>query len=403
MSSLKSEKVMKILQINTVISYGSTGIICQNIARGLIANGHDCLTVYGRGNDVEDIPTKKIGNKFEQGLHYLRSHFWDQHGLGSRFATRQLIQIIRDYQPDVIHLHNIHGYYVNYRILFEELRALAIPVVWLLHDQWAISGGAAYIENNIQIVDGRPIKIVRTQEEKKQYPSVARISFSRFEQNIRDKYQVITAMTNLTLVTPSCWLTRFVEDSFLKKFQVLTIYNGMDTRQFSVDLPSKTEKINILGAASVWDERKGLKYFCQLAEDLGDNFQITLIGVDDSTSLPSNIIKVGRLNSSQMVHYYNQADIFVNPTLGDNFPSVNVEAQLCGTPVITFDTGGSSESICRETGKVIKKGDYKLLLQSLLSIKNKDYQTAKTTRKHAEKFSTDVMVNKYIELFRNLL
>ncbi|HEL1780331.1 glycosyltransferase [Streptococcus suis] len=394
---------MKILQINTVISYGSTGIICQNIARGLIANGHDCLTVYGRGNDVEDIPTKKIGNKFEQGLHYLRSHFLDQHGLGSRFATRQLIQIIRDYQPDVIHLHNIHGYYVNYRILFEELRALAIPVVWLLHDQWAISGGAAYIENNIRIVDGKPIKIVRTQEEKKQYPSVARISFSRFEQNIRDKYQVITAMTNLTLVTPSCWLTRFVEDSFLKKFQVLTIYNGMDTRQFSVDLPSKTEKINILGAASVWDERKGLKYFCQLAEDLGDNFQITLIGVDDSTSLPSNIIKVGRLNSSQMVHYYNQADVFVNPTLGDNFPSVNVEAQLCGTPVITFDTGGAKEAICTQTGKIVVQGDYEQLFVAITSMIPKNKYIATKTREHALAFSVENMVNDYIKLYQEVV
>ncbi|HEM3164468.1 TPA: glycosyltransferase [Streptococcus suis] len=394
---------MKILQINTVISYGSTGIICQNIARGLIANGHDCLTVYGRGNDVEDIPTKKIGNKFEQGLHYLRSHFLDQHGLGSRFATRQLIQIIRDYQPDVIHLHNIHGYYVNYRILFEELRALAIPVVWLLHDQWAISGGAAYIENNIRIVDGKPIKIVRTQEEKKQYPSVARISFSRFEQNIRDKYQVITAMTNLTLVTPSCWLTRFVEDSFLKKFQVLTIYNGMDTRQFSVDLPSKTEKINILGAASVWDERKGLKYFCQLAEDLGDNFQITLIGVDDSTSLPSNIIKVGRLNSSQMVHYYNQADVFVNPTLRDNFPTVNIEAQLCGTPVITFDTGGAKEAICTQTGKIVVQGDYEQLFVAITSMIPKNKYIATKTREHTLAFSVENMVNDYIKLYQEVV
>ncbi|HEM6336796.1 TPA: glycosyltransferase [Streptococcus suis] len=394
---------MKILQINTVISYGSTGIICRNIARGLIANGHDCLTVYGRGNDVEDIPTKKIGNKFEQGLHYLRSHFLDQHGLGSRFATRQLIQIIRDYQPDVIHLHNIHGYYVNYRILFEELRALAIPVVWLLHDQWAISGGAAYIENNIRIVDGKPIKIVRTQEEKKQYPSVARISFSRFEQNIRDKYQVITAMTNLTLVTPSCWLTRFVEDSFLKKFQVLTIYNGMDTRQFSVDLPSKTEKINILGAASVWDERKGLKYFCQLAEDLGDNFQITLIGVDDSTSLPSNIIKVGRLNSSQMVHYYNQADVFVNPTLRDNFPTVNIEAQLCGTPVITFDTGGAKEAICTQTGKIVVQGDYEQLFVAITSMIPKNKYIATKTREHTLAFSVENMVNDYIKLYQEVV
>ncbi|HEM5272149.1 TPA: glycosyltransferase [Streptococcus suis] len=394
---------MKILQINTVISYGSTGIICQNIARGLIANGHDCLTVYGRGDDVEDIPTKKIGNKFEQGLHYLRSHFLDQHGLGSRFATRQLIQIIRDYQPDVIHLHNIHGYYVNYRILFEELRALAIPVVWLLHDQWAISGGAAYIENNIRIVDGKPIKIVRTQEEKKQYPSVARISFSRFEQNIRDKYQVITAMTNLTLVTPSCWLTRFVEDSFLKKFQVLTIYNGMDIRQFSVDLPSKTEKINILGAASVWDERKGLKYFCQLAEDLGDNFQITLIGVDDSTSLPSNIIKVGRLNSSQMVHYYNQADVFVNPTLRDNFPTVNIEAQLCGTPVITFDTGGAKEAICTQTGKIVVQGDYEQLFVAITSMIPKNKYIATKTREHALAFSVENMVNDYIKLYQEVV
>ncbi|HEM5677738.1 glycosyltransferase [Streptococcus suis] len=167
--------------------------------------------------------------------------------------------------------------------------------------------------------------------------------------------------------------------------------------------PVKQKKINILGAASVWDERKGLKYFCQLAEDLGDNFQITLIGVDDSTSLPSNIIKVGRLNSSQMVHYYNQADVFVNPTLRDNFPTVNIEAQLCGTPVITFDTGGAKEAICTQTGKIVVQGDYEQLFVAIASMIPKNKYIATKTREHALAFSVENMVNDYIKLYQEVV
>lgn len=393
---------MKILQVNTVVSYGSTGIICQNIARGLIAQGHDCLTVYGRGGDVKDIPTIKVGNRVEQGLHYLQSRFLDQHGLGSHYATKKLVRIIKNYQPDIIHLHNIHGYYLNYKTLFKELQNLSIPVVWLLHDQWAISGGPAFIETAYSIESVTSKKIERTQAEKKQYPSVSRIALKRFKKNILNKYQVITSMSNLTLVTPSKWLEYFIKDTFLGKFQIVTIYNGIDTNRFTIDYADnseKSKKINILGAANVWDDRKGLKYFRRLAEDLGSDFHITLVGVDDSIDLPPNISRVGRLDSKQMVAYYNHADVFVNPTLGDNFPSVNVEAQLCGTPVITFDTGGSGESICRETGNIIQKGDYQGLLKSLQSIKKKNPQITRTTRAHVEKFGIDTMVDDYIRLY----
>ncbi|HFR3895107.1 TPA: glycosyltransferase [Streptococcus suis] len=390
---------MKVLQINTVISYGSTGIICQNIARGLIANGHDCLTVYGRGNDVEDIPTKKIGNKFEQGLHYLRSHFLDQHGLGSRFATRQLIQIIKDYQPDVIHLHNIHGYYVNYRILFEELRALAIPVVWLLHDQWAISGGSATSLEIIGNIYEIPKTATRSKGEKHQYPSLSRFSINHYYHNINYKNKYFTSLSKLTLVTPSKWLGDIVKKSFLSEISLITIYNGVNTNAFVEKTEETNERITILGVANAWSNDKGLGYFCRLSKDLGDKYKIILVGLDDKISTPAKIIRVGKIDNKELLKYYQKADVFVNPTLRDNFPTVNIEAQLCGTPVITFDTGGSGESICRETGKVIKKGDYQQLLQSLQSIENKNFQTMKTTRKHAERFSVDSMVGKYIELF----
>ncbi|HEM2780875.1 glycosyltransferase [Streptococcus suis] len=394
---------MKILQVNTVISYGSTGIICQNIARGLIANGHDCLTVYGRGNDVEDIPTKKIGNKFEQGLHYLRSHFLDQHGLGSRFATRQLIQIIRDYQPDVIHLHNIHGYYVNYRILFEELRALAIPVVWLLHDQWAISGGSA---TSLEIIDNIyeiPKTATRSKGERRQYPSLSRFSINHYYHNINYKNKYFTSLSQLTLVTPSKWLGDIVKKSFLSEIPLITIYNGVNTNAFVEKTEETNERITILGVANAWSNDKGLGYFCRLSKDLGDKYRIILVGLDDKISTPAKIIRVGKIDNKELLKYYQKADVFVNPTLRDNFPTVNIEAQLCGTPVITFDTGGAKEAICTQTGKIVVQGDYEQLFVTITSMIPKNKYIATKTREHALAFSVENMVNDYIKLYQEVV
>jgi len=213
-------------------------------------------------------------------------------------------------------------------------------------------------------------------------------------------------MSNLTLVTPSKWLEYFIKDTFLGKFQIVTIYNGIDTNRFTIDYADnseKSKKINILGAANVWDDRKGLKYFRQLAEDLGSDFHITLVGVDDSIDLPPNISKVDRLDGKQMVAYYNRADVFVNPTLGDNFPSVNVEAQLCGTPVITFDTGGSKESVCIQTGRIVAQGNYEELFSAITSMPPKNKFIATMTRNHALTFSVENMVDNYIKLYQELI
>lgn len=394
---------MKILQVNTVVAYGSTGIICQNIARGLIAQGHDCLIVYGRGEDVADLPTKKIGNRLEQGLHYLQSKYLDRHGLGSRGATYQLLQIVKEYKPDIIHLHNIHGYYLNYKILFRELGKLEIPVVWLLHDQWAVSGGAAYIDENTDLADLKIRNVSRKPQEKRQYPSLARVSIGRFRKNLLDKYQAVSSLPSLTIVTPSEWLATFVKTSYLQDFPIKTIYNGMDSHHFTIQSLPRQDAILVLGAASVWDERKGLSYFCQLAEEMDDRFKIMLIGVDDSLPLPPKIIRLGKVTNEEMLRYYNQADIFLNPTMGDNFPSVNVEAQLCGTPVITFDTGGSKESICLETGAVVEKGNTRNLIETIQHFSHKTPRIAEQTRAHALQFSIEQMVARYVALYQTIV
>lgn len=395
---------MKILQVNTVISYGSTGVICQNIARGLINLGHDCLTVYGRGDDVGDIPTKKIGNKFEQGIHYLQSRFLDRHGLGSYFATQELLRIIKEYQPDVIHLHNIHGYYLNYKVLFQALGKIEIPIVWLLHDQWAISGGSAtetVLLRADEVIDN---SIKRSIEERKQYPKLFKLSLTRTSKNFIDKYESYQKVKKLTLVTPSKWLATLVSRSFLGKFPIKVINNGLSISQFDMEVQKKSvsSPLKILGVANVWVEDKGIDFFNRLADDLNVNYQITLIGLDDSILTSPNIIRVGRISSKRLIDYYKKSDIFVNPTLKDNFPTVNIEAQLCGTPVITFDTGGSGESICRETGRVIPIGNYEELLLAVEQSCKKDLEVARITREHAEQFSLEEMVFKYIALYEEV-
>lgn len=337
---------MKIVQINSVCGQGSTGKIAVDIAKSLEAEGHQCLIAYGRGSAQNYTQTIKIGSPHTVQVHGVLSRITDKHGLFSKKATKKLIREIENFDPDVIHLHNIHGYYLHYPTLFSYLKACDKPVIWTLHDCWSYTGHCAYYTYSgcTKFQTGCE-KCPSRNEYPKAYVDNSRSNFAL-------KKQFFQGVDNLTLVTPSHWLKEEVGKSFLADYPVQVIYNGINLDVFKkISIDKQNQKKIILGVANVWDRRKGLDTFVQLAQILPEDYEIILIGLNQKQiqSLPHNIIGIERTsNIEELVEYYNKAIVFLNPTLEDNYPTTNLEAQACGTPVITFDVGGTKETLKSE-------------------------------------------------------
>lgn len=351
---------MKLLQINSTLNWGSTGRIAEEIGKAVLSKGWESHIAYGRycNNSVSQVI--KIGNKWDVYNHVLQTRLFDNHGLTSRKATKYLIRQIKEISPDIIHLHNIHGYYLNYQLLFDFLSKIDIPIVWTLHDCWLFTGHCSHYSC---IGCKRWRTLCHDCPQEKAYPSSWLMD--RSEQNFRDKLYAFTSVKNMTLVPVSEWLAVELQQSFLKDYPIQVIYNGIDTDEFSPLHIKKNnlgleDKFTILGVASVWSSRKGLADFIKLRKILSDDYNIVLIGLDEKQikHLPKGVIGIKRTNSVQeLAAYYSVSDVFLNPTWEDNFPTTNLEALSCGTPVITYRTGGSTEAIDADTGFVVEQGD----------------------------------------------
>lgn len=337
------------LQINSVCGKGSTGRIVLDIHNALIEQGHKSLVAYGREPAIGCENAIRIGTKKDIYAHGLYTRIFDKHGLGSQKATRQFIKNIETESPDIIHLHNIHGYYLNYEILFRFLKNFGKPVIWTFHDCWPFTGHCAYFT---YAGCERWQKVCHDCPQKRSYPGS--LVFDNSRKNFERKREAFTGVKDLTIITPSKWLAGLVKQSFLSEYETVVISNGIDTTVFRPvpsDFKSRhaiEDKFMILGVANVWDQRKGLKYFLELADILENDEIIVLVGLTKKQveSLPANIIGITRTNNIQeLVEIYSAADVFVNPTLEETFGMTNLEAQACGTYVVTFDSGGTRETI----------------------------------------------------------
>lgn len=355
---------MRVLEINSVCGSGSTGRICTDIAGLLEQRGDPCAVAYGRGHVPEAAQkyAHPIGTAWDCRLHGLETRLFDAHGFGSRRATREFLRWAEDWKPDVAHLHNLHGYYLQVEELFAFLKANGLPVVWTLHDCWAFTGHCAYFSG---AGCGRWREGCRSCPLTREYPAC--YGFSNVSRNYARKKAAFTGVKELTLVTPSRWLADLTRQSFLREYPVRVIPNGIDLTQFRPMQSGIREKLGIpaekrlvLGVANVWNERKGLSDFLKLAELLGGGAQILLVGLSEKQkqALPANVLGVTRTESvRELAELYTAADIFLNPTYEDNFPTTNLEALACGTPVVTYRTGGSPESVTDSCGAVIPQGD----------------------------------------------
>lgn len=369
---------MKVLQINSVCGYGSTGRIVADLSRALMQNGDDCLIAYGRGQAPEDIKSIRIGDDFDVYLHGICSRITDRHGFYSKRATQRFIRSAREYDPDIIHLHNLHGYYLHLPTLFKWLRESGKPVVWTLHDCWAFTGHCAYFD---YVECDRWKTGCHNCPQKNAYPSSLLLDQSR--SNFEQKKRLFTSVPNMRIVTPSNWLKNLAQQSFLKNYHIVTVHNGIDLNQFKPtesnfrEKNHLTNKTILLSVANVWEPRKGFDHLVELSRRLNLSFQIIIVGLTEQQcgSLPANIFGITHTdNLNELAGLYSTADIFINPTLEDNFPTTNLEAIACGTPVITFDSGGCRETVSDGFGYVVPKGDLKELASQIERLRINQFQ-----------------------------
>lgn len=398
---------MKVLQINTVCGRGSTGRIATDLLKCLKENGGSGKIAYGIGPmlNAELSETYGIDTKVDYYVHNFFSRLTDKEGCYSKFATKRLINQIEEYKPDIIHLHNIHGHYINYEILFTYLKSSTVPVVWTFHDCWAFTGHCP----NFTIA-----KCGQWKTHCMHCPQLRCYPVCYTKGNVKENYDrkkaCFTSLENLTIVTPSKWMAGLVKESFLKDYPIKVINNGIDLAKFRPrpracfrDKHKLEGKTVVLGVASEWTDKKGYSDFIALSRKLPQSHKLVMVGVSDrqAEELPKSIIAIRKTNSvEELAEIYSTADVFFNFTYEDNFPTVNLEAMACGTPVITYKTGGSVEPITEETGIIIEQGDYMAALNSIEQAKMLDRHII---ARHAMQYGSKDKFNDYISLYEELL
>lgn len=398
----------KLLQINSTANWGSTGKIAEQIGELAMSHGWESYIAYGRSSNKSKSHLIRIGSKVGQAWHLIISRLFDKHGLGSRYATKILIRKIEVIKPDIIHLHNIHGYYINYKLLFEYLNSIDTPIVWTLHDCWSFTGRCAYFDS----VDcTRWMVGCGSCPAPKLYPKAKLFDWSAHNYNL--KQRLFTAKKNMHLMSVSNWLSGLLAQSFLKDCNHITIHNGIDITRFAPTQSSQPlcqeGKHLVLGVASKWDERKGFEDFFKLRERLDtEAYDITLIGLTDKqiAMLPKGIVGIRRTQSVQeLAAYYTAASVFVNPTYSDNYPTTNLESMACGTPVITYQTGGSPEAISEDSGMVVKQGDIEAMVEAIEEVcaKGKERYFEACRKRAEEHFDNHKCFARYIDLYKELL
>lgn len=399
---------MRVVEINSC-NHGSTGNIMLNIAQHAQQKGIEVVTCYpkSRSNMQKKINNRLlIGSRLSRNFHIMLGKLTGFQDCFSIIATLKLLQKLNNNKPDIVHLHNLHGDYINLALLFYYIKKNQIPVVWTLHDCWSMTGQCPHFT---MVNCNRWKTGCHNCPQYREYPASY---VDRTKKMWKLKRKWFTGVTNMTIVTPSKWLCDLVKESYLKEYQVRVINNGINLDVFKPTLSNFRERYGIrkgkyivLFVAFGWEKRKGLDVIQLLSELLDDRFQLVVVGTDESIDqiLSSKIISIHRTqNQSELAEIYTIADIFVNPTREENYPTVNMEALACGTPVITFRTGGSPEIINRKTGAVVESDDIEAMKNTIMRICESQPYSSEACLQRAKEFDKDKRFEEYVALYREI-
>lgn len=401
---------MKILQINTVVNSGSTGRIIEDIGSEIIKNGDQSFVAFGRNERPSTSEIIRIGTSWDNNLHALQTRVLDNHGFASRRATKIFVKQIELLKPNLIHLHNLHGYYLNVELLFTYLASAKIPVVWTLHDCWPFTGHCTHFTY---------VRCNRWKTEcfdcpqKSEYPKS--IFFDNARKNFSKKKQLFSNLPDLTIVTVSDWLKSIVSDSFMGHLPISKIYNGINTNKFKCDYDlslldkfSLKNKFILLGVAGAWNNRKGFNDYKALSEILHEDEVMVLIGVNDKqrNQLPNNVIGIKRTEDlDELIKWYSVADVVLNLSYEETFGMTTIEGLACGTPAIVYNSTASPELITEKTGVIVKSGNYGELRNAINKIKHsgKHYYYANCVELAKSRYDKSIMTDAYIKLYQKLI
>ena len=403
---------MRVAEIN-VVSNGSTGNIMLNIARVLDEMDEDVKTfsTYTFNTRTKKLvnPPKNhsyFGNYYENFLHTALGQITGLNGCFSHIGTRGLIRELKKFKPDVIHLHNLHTFCINLPMLMRYIKKNNIPVVWTLHDCWTFTGHCPHF-----VIAGCD----KWKTECHNCPQLSiypksRVDNTRMAHRLKKKW--FSGVKNMTLVTPSEWLAKLTRESFLSQYPVKVINNGIDLSVFKPAESDFREKRGlqgkkiVLGVSSVWSYGKGIDVIIELAKRLGDSYKIVLVGTSDAidAQLPKNILSIHRTdNQTRLAEIYSAADIFIMPTREEVLGMVSVEALACGTPVLTFRTGGSPEIIDSSCGSVVEVNDVDAMEKEIVRICSEKPYSREACLKKATSFDMNDRFKEYIKLYSEVI
>lgn len=394
----------KLLIINITCNQGSTGKISEQIGGLMQEREWDVYLAHGaRRVNSSKLKTIPFSNMKVEFFHALKSLLFDSDGLGSICTTKKLIKKIKEMKPDIIQLNNLHGYFINYKILFKYLNSTDIPIVMTLHDCWAFTGHCTHFEGAncnrwLSKCYNCPLKLKR--------PKVS-LLFDRSKRNFEYKKKYLGCSPNLNIIAVSEWIGNLAEQSILKNHQINIFHNGIDLSVFKPYDKNKSNTFTILGVANVWYEDKGLNDIYELRKQLPlDKYQIILVGLSERQikKLPKGIVGIRRTsNQTELAKLYSDANVLVNPTYADTFPTVNLEALACGTPVVTYKTGGSPEAIDEKTGIVVEQGNVNALVDAIKQIQEFPFLSENCRSRAEQLFNKDKCFEKYIDLYEKII